>query len=98
VPQGCRGACLAVEARTEVEVARLAVALASEHTADARQGHVGFYLVDRGRARLEGEIGYRAPAAQRLLRALLEYPTLAYLGPIGELTLLMPAALRTEEH
>src|SRR5690606_33554734 len=46
-----------------------------------------------GRARLEGEIGYRAPAAERLRRALLEYPTLAYLGPIGALTLLMLAAL-----
>ncbi len=74
--------------RPEPEVARLAVSLASEHPNDLRAGHVGFYLVDRGRALLEQELGYRARGRERWRRALLAHPTLAYLGAVLGATLL----------
>ncbi|HEY5375560.1 MAG TPA: glucoamylase family protein [Polyangiaceae bacterium] len=68
--------------RSEPEVANLALALASEHTGNPRTGHVGYYLVDQGRARLEQQISYRARGNTRWRRVLLSHPTLAYLGAI----------------
>ena len=74
--------------RAEPEVARLAVALAESGAADPREGHVGYYLVDRGQERLKQRIGYRARGLERLRAVALAHPTLAYLGGIGALSLL----------
>jgi cyclic beta-1,2-glucan synthetase len=79
--------------RDEAEVARLAVALAAEQANDVRQGHVGYYLIDRGRTTFERQLGYRATFRERGRRALLAHPTLSYLGAIGSSTLLLVAAL-----
>jgi cyclic beta-1,2-glucan glucanotransferase len=75
--------------RAEPDVARLAVALAAEHAGDPREGHVGYYLVDRGQQRLKQRIGYRARGLERLRELVLAHPTLAYLGSIGGPPLLM---------
>ncbi|HUO31525.1 MAG TPA: glucoamylase family protein [Bryobacteraceae bacterium] len=78
----------------EVEVAQAVLDLCAEaqknsdgSRAAARRTHVGFYLADRGRARLEAEIGYRAPWSARIPRLLLQCPTSFYLGGIELLTL-----------
>ena len=72
--------------RTEEEIAQLAVKMAStglsRFPAGTRQaeryGHVGYYLVDKGRAYLEKETRYR-PQGMAFIRAvLLEAPALFY--------------------
>ena len=72
--------------KTEDEVARIAVNMARAGLARfpagsrlaQRHGHVGYYLVDKGRVYLEKEIGYR-PQGMAFVRAvLLEAPALFY--------------------
>jgi cyclic beta-1,2-glucan synthetase len=82
----------------EPEVASLAVALAAEGLAasrpdagDGREGHVGYYLIDRGRARLKERVRYRGRGVDRARDAVLEHPTLAYLGSIAAPSLLLLA-------
>ncbi|HEV3191678.1 MAG TPA: hypothetical protein VGY54_14310, partial [Polyangiaceae bacterium] len=74
--------------RSEPEVARLAVALAADRAGDPREGHVGYYLVDRGQEQLKRCIGYRAHGRERVRGVVLAHPTLAYLGGIGAVSLL----------
>jgi cyclic beta-1,2-glucan synthetase len=72
--------------KPELEVAQISVALAAERRAaggDAREAHVGYYLVDRGQAQLKKRIGYRANGLNLVRSVLLAHPTLAYLGSIG---------------
>ena len=57
-----------------------------------RTTHVGYYLLDDGRAVLEGQLGYRPALRPRLARLALRHPAVVYLGPIALLTLLMLAA------
>ena len=72
----------------ELEVARSAVALAEKtESSDARQNHVGYYLIDDGRAILEKRFNYRPLFFERLHRAALRHPTFFYLGTIFLLTL-----------
>ena len=74
----------------ETEVARAAVRLAEEArqstSASPRAHHIGFFLVDGGRAELEERLGYRSPGAW-LLRGLRCCWIGLYLGAIGLLTL-----------
>ncbi len=51
--------------------------------------HVGYYLLDVGRALLEEQLGYRAPVRVRWRRWIFAHPTLVYLGGIGLLTLII---------
>jgi hypothetical protein len=83
----------------ERHVAEVCVRLAREarHLPAApgveRLAHVGYYLVDRGIFALRRQIGYRAPAGQRLRDMLLANPTLFYLGGIELTTFLIVFAL-----
>lgn len=45
--------------------------------------HVGFYLIDEGRAQLEPKVGYRPSQNTRLRRWVLAHPILTYFGSIG---------------
>jgi len=78
-------------------VARLAVDLAREAAGtsghDARTTHVGYYLVDEGRARLERSARARFSVLASLSRASLRHPLALYLGSVAVLTLLPAAAL-----
>lgn len=83
--------------RDEAEIAREAIRLAEQaqftpcqsanYQPSKRTTHVGFYLIDKGRAQLEARLGYRPPLRERLSRWLLGHPTLVYLGSIALLTL-----------
>ena len=76
-------------ARSELEVARLAMAAAKRAAAAHRGGRAedpGYYLISDGRPVLEKEIGYRAPIRRRLLRAFLTSATPRYLVTISVVT------------
>jgi len=84
--------------KPEVAVAEAAIAMAREADGgadgriDARR-HVGYYLIDAGRPRLERAIGVRRTGAAAWLRWLACAPTALYLGAIGTITLLLTAAM-----
>ena len=102
--------------QSELEVARMANALAqaawtdspAAHQSGSDEGqadaavwpgldvpptaHVGYYLLDDGRAALEEGLGYRPSPATSLARAALKHPAVVYLGPIAVLTLVLLAA------
>jgi cyclic beta-1,2-glucan synthetase len=82
--------------RSEVEIARMAVRFSQEALRDSdgsrymrRRAHVGFYLVDEGRARLEAEAGFRPPLEMRFRHLLLQYPTGFYMVSMELLTFLI---------
>lgn len=82
---------------SEPDVARRAVEMAAQialaDAPDERQSHVGFFLIDDGRARLERELSYRQGLRERVSRFVLRRPTVSYLGAITMLTLLILTAL-----
>jgi cyclic beta-1,2-glucan synthetase len=73
--------------QSEAAVARRAVQLAHEATwrtpEHDRQHHVGYYLISRGRFRLEADLGYPPTARERFARFFFRYPALGYLGTIA---------------
>ena len=86
-------------ARAAIEHARKAATAAAPAQAGDRatvQQHVGYYLVDRGRAALEASIGYRPTWLVALERFIGRAPLASYLGAIlfvWLLTVLAAAAL-----
>ncbi|WP_368858627.1 glucoamylase family protein [Janthinobacterium sp. FW305-128] len=82
-------------ARSEVEVAEMAVQLAHTHGNgnDARRGHIGFYLVGRGVLVLEKQAGARLPFIEALQHTARAAPLASYLGAIAFLTLATSALL-----
>lgn len=76
---------------TEGEVAAAALALAFEVAGEGRtalpNGHVGYYLIGRGRPLLVQRLGGREMASRRLLDWVYRHPTPLYLGSVGGLTL-----------
>jgi len=89
----------------ELEVARRAVRVAqstgapsagSEAAADPRLADPGYYLISKGRPRLEAELGFRLPVRQWLRRAWFGAAAPFYLGSIALWTaaiLAVPVAL-----
>jgi cyclic beta-1,2-glucan synthetase len=83
----------------EEAVAREAIRLAEEALSSveedkaSRTTHIGFYLLDKGRAQLEASLGYRPSWRGRLSRWLLGHPTLTYLGGVFLLLLLVLSGL-----
>ncbi|MBS1185341.1 MAG: cyclic beta 1-2 glucan synthetase, partial [Proteobacteria bacterium] len=84
-------------ATSEMAVAREAIVLAQAAAAQQgphdRSAHVGYYLIDRGRPRLERAVGYRLSWKSRVSRASRYLRLTLYLGPILLLTLLATAAV-----
>ena len=64
----------------ELAVARRAVELARGQVGP--RGHVGYYLIDRGVAKLKADFGYKGPWRDRLLTFSLGHPRLVYFGSI----------------
>jgi len=69
---------------SEVDVTRRAVERASEAAAvpggAPSLADPGYYLISRGRAALEKELGYRVPVRQWLRRAWIRHATAGYIG------------------
>ena len=78
--------------RSETEVAQGTVALAATSARlkgrEDRTAHVGFYLVDRGRAELGRVTRIRPPWSSVVERSIHRFPLTYYAGGIGALTLL----------
>lgn len=85
---------------TEIEIARRAL----QHAKHAHASHVseapgrlepsddpGYYLLSKGRAEFERELGYRAPWRQKFLRLYVKTAVPGYLGTILVLTALVLA-------
>ena len=81
----------------EVSVANQAVTYAREALGadpdDQRRGHVGFWLIDAGLARLERASGYRPGVREALARALPRHPNAAFFGGIALITAALLALL-----
>lgn len=82
---------------SEKEVAEHAIDLAhaslTEHPDDDRRGHVGYYLIDKGRTALEYATHSRLGAMQTLQRKISRCPLRIYLGAIGLLTAVLCAGI-----
>jgi cyclic beta-1,2-glucan synthetase len=70
--------------RSEAEVARAAVGLARADASGVPDP--GYYLISRGRSRLEEVLGYRIRLRQHLVRAYVASATWSYLGSIAIVT------------
>ena len=81
---------------SELAVAQRVVAMAQQSQArdphDLAQAHVGYFLIDEGRAVLEHEVNCRPSLSERAQRLALQHPTLFYFGIFALLTglLLLP--------
>jgi cyclic beta-1,2-glucan synthetase len=64
-----------------------ALAAGEESASVVAERHVGYYLLDAGRQRLERDIGYKPKLSQRLRGALLAYPVAFYLSALTLLVL-----------
>ncbi len=87
---------------SEQDVARHAVdlAAAAQRTSPERDRthHVGYYLISRGRFRLEQEVGYPPTLRDRFARFFYGHPVLGYLGTIAGLTALAVASFVAYAH
>ncbi|MBA4416804.1 MAG: cyclic beta 1-2 glucan synthetase [Syntrophus sp. (in: bacteria)] len=85
---------------SEQDVARSAIRLAKESEGrvdrDDRESHVGFYLMDKGLARLEGLAGMRLSFAEAIKKVIRRIPLLFYLGTICVLTAIFTGSLLAE--
>ena len=74
----------------ETGVAQLAVDLARQaqqhDPQNDRRHHVGYYLISRGRFRLEDSLRYSPRAGERLARFVFKHPALGYLGTLAAAT------------
>jgi cyclic beta-1,2-glucan synthetase len=81
----------------EFEIARLAVEFArqalqrkhSDERARARRGHVGFYLLGRGRKLMKQQIGYQPRGTQSFIETFRESPEAVYFLTLEFLVFLM---------
>ena len=77
----------------QVALAAVEFARSAEDKTSMRKSHVGFYLIDAGRATLENSINYQPGFRVRVQRALLAFPTATYLGSIAFLSVLFVLGL-----
>jgi cyclic beta-1,2-glucan synthetase len=63
----------------------------AEHAPDAREAHVGYYLIGTGRRQFERSVDWRPLIGQRVRRTLFQFATLGYLGAIAAGTALLVA-------
>ncbi|MBI5352727.1 MAG: hypothetical protein HZB50_08840 [Chloroflexi bacterium] len=84
---------------TAVELARggpgASTGRGADDNASGRQMHVGFYLQDTGRVKLEASVRYQPGLRVRIRRALLAFPTATYLGSIAIVSMLFVLGLLT---
>jgi cyclic beta-1,2-glucan synthetase len=80
----------------EVAVAKhaheLCAAARDQNPDDRVRSHIGYYLVDDGRPQLERRVHYRPSLRSHIVRAVLGWPTLFYLGILAVFSLALLAA------
>ncbi len=80
--------------RPEETVAEAALTLAREFEAEGgRRSHIGYYLVDSGRALLEERVGYTPPPREWIHRWTIRHPNTVYFGGITLFTLAILGAI-----
>ena len=81
--------------RSETEVAELALQLARSRSGDpdARNGHIGFYLVGAGLLALEQQASVRLPLGEALQKTGRAAPLTVYLGSIAIVSTVLSALL-----
>jgi cyclic beta-1,2-glucan synthetase len=79
----------------EVALAAVELARSAGSKTSGRQAHVGFYLRNAGRTKLEASIRYQPGLSLRIHRALLAVPNITYLGSIAILSVLFVFGLLT---
>ena len=87
--------------RSEIEVARTAIALAqgsADSGGKAHAAHVGFYLIDRGLQQLRQAVGARKSLMPLLRGSIGRAPLWLYLGAILLMTGLLSAGLLLRAH
>ncbi len=81
--------------QTDIAIAELVVARAQStlgsippdaHSPEFFQAHVGYWLVDEGRAAFEESVGYWPEPSKRLSRWMQRHPKTTYFGLLGTLT------------
>ena len=72
-------------------VVQMAQDAASGEAGSVRENHVGYYLVDAGRAALEKRIGYRPKGLQRIRKRLVRHPSAFFFCAVGALSALIVA-------
>ncbi|WP_447877130.1 GH36-type glycosyl hydrolase domain-containing protein [Serratia fonticola] len=86
----------------EVEVAQHALNMAriaaEDPRNDPRTHHIGYYLIDHGRAQLEQQLDVRLSRITRIRQALSQSPLLSWLGSISLLTTACWALLLRHAH
>ena len=76
--------------RPEEGVAEAGLALARESRFEGeRRSHIGYYLVDKGRALLEERVGYTPPPGEWIHRWTIRHPNTVYFGGITLFTLIV---------
>src|SRR5258708_7471491 len=78
--------------KAEPEIARAALRLAEQARsagADPAHTHVGYFLIAEGVSRLEAETAYRPRLGERVRRAIKRHASVAYLGSLTLLTVLI---------
>ncbi len=78
--------------KSEPEIARAALRMAEEARsagADPAHTHVGYFLIAEGVSRLEAETAYRPRLGERVRRAIKRHASIAYLGSLTLLTVLI---------
>jgi cyclic beta-1,2-glucan synthetase len=87
---------------SEMEVAHVAIRLAREAggsgNGDDRANHVGFYLIDKGLAELEGVAVAHLSFTEAIKRTIHRFPFFFYLGTIGLITAILTGCLFFEAH
>ncbi len=87
---------------SENEVASVAVRLAGEGGGrvndDDRESHIGFYLMDKGLALLEGTACTRLSFPEAFRKVIQRFPVFFYLGTICLLSVLFTGCLLAEAH
>ncbi len=75
--------------KPEEEIANIALGLSVQGGGhgDERRSHIGYYLIDKGRAELEEATGYVPPWSERLYRWTQVHPTGLYFGGIAAVTI-----------
>ncbi|SDZ81101.1 cyclic beta-1,2-glucan synthetase [Microbulbifer marinus] len=79
--------------KTEIDVARRAVELASAHTSGDRRRHVGYYLVEEGRQQLEAALECEPTLRSRLYRAISDRAATVYFCVLALFSVPFVAAL-----